>query len=472
MSYLNSAGLAALVLLVATAAVRAQEPEESAREAAEQELRAAEEREDLRESRTAGAIAFERILAAPEDVDLNLAYARERIAAGDLKEGAAAIERILLQRPELHEVRVLYGLVLYRMGMYDRARFELEKALESDMLSQTVRAEAEAYLARINREQRLTRGSLTVSVGVEYDRNRNQSPSSGQILFSIPNASANPTSFFTTVLDADPRNGDVAWIASVSGRLTRDLGSQDGHTLHAEAGYYRSDKVEVDNLDLDAINLALGGTWNWGRFSVTPRFRGSQIWLEGKDYLRAYGGELEILMRVRPDLRAYLVFRGEDEDFRATPNFQSAPLRTGRRLSARPGVAWNFSPTMALRAEGLIMDKKGQAGFESYERYGAFAQHSWLLGRGAFSLIGGWAEKSEYDSLDPFIGPIVRDEWLYRARVSIGAPLSFFAPGLSGGIGDINLIAQYEYETVDSNIINFDYDTHKVSLLLSKRFGF
>lgn len=460
MSYLKSAGRIALAFMAATAIARAQEPEESARETVEEEFRPAE-RDDLRDGRTRDGIPFERILAAPEDVELNLAYAKQRIAAGDLKEGAAAIERILLIRPELHEVRVLYGLVLYRMGMYDRARFELEKALESDMLSDTIRAEAEAYLARIKREQRLTRATITFTAGVEYDKNRNQSPSSGQVLFlDIP-------------LPAEGENGDAAWIASVSGRLVHDLGSQDGHTLHAEGGYYRSDKVEVDTLDLDAVSLALGGTWNRGRFSVTPRVRGSFLWLENEDFLSTYGGELEILMRVRPDFRTYVTFRGEDEKFRATTNFQSSVLRSGRRLSVRPGAAWNFSPTMALRVEGLFMDKKGEVGFESYDRYGVFAQHSWLISRGAFALVGGWAEKSDYDAVDIFVSPsTVREEWLYRGRVSVGAPLSFFAPNLPGAVGDINLIAQYEYETVDSNILNYDYDTHKVSLLLSKRFAF
>ena len=56
---------------------------------------------------------------------------RQQIAAGDLKEAGATLERILLLNPTLYDVRVLYGLVLYRLGLYDRARYELELALES-----------------------------------------------------------------------------------------------------------------------------------------------------------------------------------------------------------------------------------------------------------------------------------------------------------------------------------------------------
>lgn len=462
MSFFRVIGAAAMVVGLIGGGALAQEPERSVRDTVERETRAADQREAALERR-GGSIPFSQVLAAPEDVRLNLAYAREQIADGDLKEGAATLERILLLQPQLHDVRVLYGLVLYRLGLLDRARFELEKALEGDALPSTVRAEAEVYLERIKRLQKTTRGSLTLTAGVEWDQNRNQAPSSGTIHFlDIP-------------LAAQPGDADYAWITSVQGRVSHDLGFQAGHTLNAEASYYRSDKNEIDSLDIDAVTLATGFTFNFGDFSVSPRARGSFIWLAGEDYLATYGGEVELLYRFNPTLRAYVNFRGEQEDFRSVPDYMSASLRTGRRLSARPGVAWNVNPTMALTVEGLWMDKQGETGFESFDRYGAFAQHTWLHGGGAFTLISGWAEKSDYDAVDVFVSPsTVREEWLYRARVTAGAPISWFLRGVDmpRALSTINIIAQYEYENVDSNIPNFDYDTHKVSLLLSKRVAF
>ncbi len=450
-------------LLLSSSISFAQEPEESAREAVERDLRAVDERDATQDDRLDSTISFERVLAAPDDVQLNLAYAREQIAAGDLKEGSATLERVLLLNPELGQVRVLYGLVLYRLGLLDRARFELETALKNGDLSTTVRTEAEVYLKKIKRQLRTTHGSLIVTTGVEWDQNRNQAPSSGQILFvDIP-------------LPAGARNGDLAYITSVQGNISHDLGFQDGHTLNGEAAYYRSNKIEVDSLDLDAVTAAFGGTWYSGRMSVTPRLRAGQFWLDDNDYLRTLGGEVEVIMRWRQDLNLHLVVRGEDEDFRVVPNFLAAALRSGRRISTRAGVTWRVSPTQSIRVEGLYMDKKGETGFESYDRYGGYAQYSRLYRRGAFTQIGLWAENSDYDASDSsFVSVTERSEWLYRARVTAGAPLSFFAPGLSmpKAVSDINLIAQYEYETVDSNITNFDYNTHKVSLLLSKRIAF
>ncbi|GJL91839.1 surface lipoprotein assembly modifier [Hyphococcus sp.] len=449
---------AALCILGVAAA---QSPEEAAREEADRAFLEQQRRDAQQGELRAGAIPFEQILAAPENIQLNIAYARQQIIAGDLKEGVATLERVLLIDPTRHDVRVLYGLVLYRLGLFDRARYELELALDSGELPPALAAEAETYLGRIKYEQRLTRASLTLTTGVDYDNNRSQSPSSGQLLF------------LDTPLPAPGKIDDFAYIFSAQGRLLRDLGTQAGHTLHADASFYHSDKTKVDNLDLNAAALALGGTWYSGAWSISPRIRGGMYWLDGEDYLRSLGGEVEIAYRWNPKVTSYALVRGEDEDFRDTTNFGVASQRSGRRISARSGVAWRLSPTQTVTVEGLYSDKNAAVGYESYQRYGANVQHSWLLGRGAFSLIGFWAENSQYDMVDAFISPtILRDDWLYRGRVTIGAPISFFAPGLPEAIKDINLIAQYEYETVDSNILNFDYKAHKAAFLVSKRIAF
>lgn len=452
-------------------AAYAQQPEESAREAADRDLQDAQRRDTRQYDYRGGAIPFEQILSSPGDIDLNVAYARQQIAAGDLKEGSASLERILLIDPSAHDVRVLYGLVLYRLGLFDRARYELELALESNKLPPALRAEAETYLGRIKYEQRATRASLTLTTGFEYDSNRNQAPSSGQALsFDFP-------------FNAAPKQDDLAWVISASGRILHDLGSQEGHVLFLDAGFYHSDKLEVDRLDLNAASLALGATFYAGNWSFTPAVRGGMYWLGGEDYLRTLGGELEVAYRWNPKFTTFVAARAEDEDFRATVLYPDAHLRSGRRISGRAGAIWRINPTNKLLVEGLYSDKKGSAncmpifdidsGCESYDRYGGYVQLKSLLGRGAFSTLSLRAENSNYDGVDNFISStIVRDEWIYRGRAAIGAPMSFFFPGAPEAVKDLNIIAQYEYESSDSNLLNYDFKSHKVGVMLSKRFAF
>ncbi|MEO1137710.1 MAG: hypothetical protein AAFW68_14095, partial [Pseudomonadota bacterium] len=303
----------------------AQEPEEAAREAAEQGLRDDQRRDAARNDPDAVQIPFERILAAPDDINLNIAYARQQVAAGDLKEAGATLERVLLIDPTRHDVRVLYGLVLYRLGLFDRARYELELAIESGKLPATLEAEAQTYLERIKYQQKRTRGTLTLTTGIEWDRNRNQAPSSGQLLlFDIP-------------IPANARNGDGAFVLNARGRLQHDLGSQEGHTLHLDGAFYHSDKFEVDSLDLDAVSVGAGGTWYAGGWSFTPRAIGSFYWLGGEDYLSAFGGELEVAYRWTPQFKTYVLGRGEDEDFRNVTEFQTAALRSPPRARLTGG---------------------------------------------------------------------------------------------------------------------------------------
>jgi len=342
---IRASGAALVISLCAFGAASAQTPEETAREEAERVFQDQQRQDTQRDEAQLGAIPFEQILAAPDNIQLNIAYARQQIIAGDLKEGVATLERVLLIDPARHDVRVLYGLVLYRLGLFDRARYELELALESGDLPPALSAEAQTYLNRIKYEQRPTRASLTLTTGVDYDSNRSQSPSSGQILF------------LDTPLPAGPKIDDFALIFSAQGRLLHDLGSQAGHTLHADASFYRSDKTEVDTLDLNAASVALGGTWYSGNWSVSPRVRGSMYWLGGEDYLQSLGGEVEIAYRWNPKVTSFAIVRGEDEDFRDTTDFGVASRRSGRRIIGRTGVAWRLSPTQTLTFEALYADK-------------------------------------------------------------------------------------------------------------------
>ena len=70
-------------------------------------------------------ITYEQILAAPDDVQLNLDYARQEVASGRLQQAAAALERLLLNRPNWDAVRLFYGIVLYRLNDLEGTKREL-----------------------------------------------------------------------------------------------------------------------------------------------------------------------------------------------------------------------------------------------------------------------------------------------------------------------------------------------------------
>ena len=64
---------------------------------------------------TAAAQDFDAVLAAPDDPDLNLEFARRAADAGDLNGAAGALERVLIADPNRHGARLMYAVILYRL---------------------------------------------------------------------------------------------------------------------------------------------------------------------------------------------------------------------------------------------------------------------------------------------------------------------------------------------------------------------
>ncbi|WP_371398065.1 hypothetical protein [Fretibacter rubidus] len=71
-------------------------------------------------------ISFEQVYAAPDDAALNLAYATQQMEAGDLLDAASTLERLLLSKPNLDSVRLLYAKVLVMLDDKKAAKRELD----------------------------------------------------------------------------------------------------------------------------------------------------------------------------------------------------------------------------------------------------------------------------------------------------------------------------------------------------------
>ena len=98
----------------------------------------------------AAAQDFEAVLAAPDDIDLNLDFARRAADAGDFNGAAGALERVLIADPNRHGARLMYAAVLYRLDDLQGARDQLD-LLEPVTLTPLQRAEATRYRARAAR---------------------------------------------------------------------------------------------------------------------------------------------------------------------------------------------------------------------------------------------------------------------------------------------------------------------------------
>lgn len=166
-------------------------------------------------------VTYADILANPDNIALNLTYAKIQIANGNALGASATFERILLIRPDHAHARLLYAIVLFRLDSLQEAERELKRVSKLTMPA-SLRRQIGRYLAQIKLRRKTTRYALTVSAGGQYDWNKNSAPSSNQLLVS---------DFFGTVDDDDIRTQDHAYNGSFRLEFDHDLGFQARHRL-------------------------------------------------------------------------------------------------------------------------------------------------------------------------------------------------------------------------------------------------
>src|SRR5258708_9651 len=72
--------------------------------------------------------AFGKVLATPQDLQVNYDYARLLVRAGNYEGAAAALERSLLIDGTQYQLLLELGVLYFRLGSYELSRDYLERA--------------------------------------------------------------------------------------------------------------------------------------------------------------------------------------------------------------------------------------------------------------------------------------------------------------------------------------------------------
>lgn len=402
-------------------------------------------------------ISYEEILADPDNAEKNLAYARSRIRRGDLKGAAATLERVLLVNPNLPRVRLLYAVVLYRLDNLAEARRELE-TLKGLPLPPELAAEAAQYRRAVDRGLRKTQLSGRLSLGFEYDTNRNAAPSAGQRLFlDLPiNLAGNARARDDTSL---------LLIANLEGR--RDLGTQSGHEIFGSATYYRAEQTLAKTLNLQAYSLQAGGVLKTPWAQVTPSLLFDHVLLAQTTYLRNRGASLRLDKRLDRRTSLYVELKDAYQDYSRTADIPSAPDRRGIQAEATAGAERLLNPRVKLAFSLAHVSKRAARDYNAFEREAISLSHSWLPGRGTFLISSFAFNYDKYNQPDIAVSRRLRRDETFRLSWTWGAPLTLIHPSLKDLLGTVT----YEYYHALSSIQNFAYTNNKLAALITYRWA-
>jgi len=418
-------------------------------------------------------IPYSAILAAPNDLELNFRYARQQIAAGRLPAAAATLERLLIVQPDWHQVRLLYGVVLYRLGQTAEARGEFA-VIPPEALSDGDRAVLAEYQTLAAREEQEITGSLGITLGSHYDTNRNNFPLDGRFRIDLPGVGD------TIIIGQDDENADIGLYALIDGRVDFDTGQQRLSRVSIEAAGLVDNQIEEDDLDAISGLIGLGALYDADVVDLKPRLIYRRIGLGGEQYLSSGEARLRAERRIGTDgrLKAFAEVSGGIEDFSGVDADPFASESDGPFFGAGIGVSYVPVDDLRLSARYAFTLKDADESFESFDAHGIQLAAEYVVAPGmSLSAIGGYTRQN-FDAPDPFISSTIvqEDDEIFGG---IGALISADAVLGAVGVTDVGPVADNlvlnisgDYRHVSSTLENFEYDNFRFNISLTKRFYF
>jgi len=105
---------------------------------------------------------------APDDHELNLAYAKQQIIKGEMLDAGSALERMLFANPNWHSARLLYAAVLYRLDDQKAALRELS-LLEGKDLNDEQSEKLESYKTAFQIPPEPVQAAISSEVNGNFD---------------------------------------------------------------------------------------------------------------------------------------------------------------------------------------------------------------------------------------------------------------------------------------------------------------
>lgn len=425
-------------------------------------------------------VTFQQVTENPDNVSLNLRFAKQEIASGRLQQAASALERILLNNPNLDSIRFLYGVLLYRMDDLAGARREL-MLLEGRGLSSGQEAERVRYMERIDHATSPIRILGQIAVGGRLDSNP------GLVSDRIADAIVDPgTGAFFDI--SNPIVGmddgiDFGFLANGFFRVEGDIEDAPGSEWFIQADGNVLEFLDVDRADSNSAGIKAGVTFLNDRLKFTPYVRANRVALQGDEFNRRWGGGASIQYRASPVFTLFANAEFLNEDFVATAFSVNNDQRDGDVFSGRIGASFRFSEKQKISFSVFAADKDSDVnpGF-SYKKTGFAVNSVTLLGGGTYATLGLRYSEIEYDQPDgltssPFETITRRDDRLF-VRGTVGAPLQTIADKLGqpfdlpDSLKDVVMQLGVSWSSVSSTSDLVEYDNLSGDILFKKKFAF
>ncbi len=355
--------------------------------------RTAQDALDLEAFSKGPPVTYQQVLEDPDNIELNVRYALTQIRDGNVRGAGATLERVLLIRPDLAVVRVLFAIVLFRLDNLDEAERELVSLKELE-LDPKLRRQIDQYLDQIASRRKKTIFTFAMNFATQYDWNRNASPKSEiRLAADLP----------TRTTGSSSRQDDLALNGLAQLSFEHDLGLQKQHKMLGGLVLYQGEQIQQDDLDLRAITADFGYELDFAPSTITPRLLYERIDLSREKYLTAAGATVDWVYALS---NTWSVFAGATMKYQSYNNITNsltATERSGREYEGKLGMSQILTPRQRQGVTFTQTRNIAARSFNSSEQSDLGVSHTMLFGGGDFLLTSLTVNYDQYDDRDPSI---------------------------------------------------------------------
>jgi hypothetical protein len=345
------------------------------------------------------------VLAAPDDVELNQAYARSETAAGHLLSAAAAYERILILHPERDSIRLAYAEVLYQLDDRPDALEQL-RILNPRNLTAAEQAKAGRYLRQLEWRSRNSFSGY-VGAGAIY-----QTDAFGQFYSQLN---------LPTLVRSKPGADGL-----VSGAIDdRFQLSGDGRTAaYVSAFGYVQSPISGPDTRYYIGEARVGLTRSGARSAWTLGGVRRQYWLFGAPYLAETGGQAKLALAAGPRVALTTSIEAVAQHYDEPSLARSLGGHDGPRYDANLAVSVR---TRGRQTAALAGGYEGQsAGYGPFAYDAPYVRASYTVPLGEAGWLSASGERRRITGRAPdpvFLSGARRDDVMSSVHLDWTAPL-------------------------------------------------
>jgi tetratricopeptide (TPR) repeat protein len=403
----------------------------------------------------------EQIQTEPLNLDHYFNFAMTARAMGKYDDAEWAYKRMLQMDSSLDRVRLELSLVYINEGKFKDAKKLLTEVLKHHP-PEEVRSNIKQIMMKVDEELKRNVFHGSVSTGMNWDKDANSSPGSGNVSVigtTVPldvtaKAKADLQGFAAATLQ------HIYHAEGVPGRLQM--------RWNTAATAYATDQADLKNLNVMLFAVRSGPQFTFpraGGLSVEIAAGYSNIVLDKQEYLRDPKGEIVVDLPLPASTLFEYAMAYEYRQFVNSPTVTTYEDRSGNAWQQSFTLRHTISDTRQVEGGVMLRHEDARESFYANKQVQLSLGYIQLLPWDSFAQMTGAYKISKYDSPDFLVSDVVREDDEYDAGITLGKTFK-----QQPYIGDMVWTVGYQYRDVWSNVINYKYVNHRFDTAITKNF--